>query len=155
MPIVVGRRRRPARVGSVNLVQTSDVQALQKTVLREVTELDAAVLACLMKLDQVVIDQWHTDKNAAMQWAGQEPHWYTGKNAAAYTQGQSIEVGLRGWYDRLRTAGCGASVPATPAAPPLPAWSTGNPGTFMGTIGDIANLLPFVLIFLVARELRA
>lgn len=134
--------RRGGRVGSV--VSKSDVQRLQRDITSDVGVLDAVVLACLGKLAQATIDQWHTMKNRALSFAGETaPTFFT---ASAMDAGQAIQTDLAGWHTRLSSEGC-ANVPAAPTVAPPAA-------PLFSFLGELPPVLLVVGLFLLARQLK-
>lgn len=138
------------------VVTDADIAALRAIVGQELKDLTGAVVACLTTLDKPTTDAWNKQAAILIQWisTGYGP---VGSGLPTpvdyYDQGKALEGVVRdNWYPRLAAAGC--TVPAPPGAVPPLRHSTQNPLSELGILANLAELAPFVIAYLVLRELK-
>jgi hypothetical protein len=139
------RHKYVVHVGVVGaVVSRDDVVRLQKALASEVGTLGQVVATNVTKFDQPTLDGWRDFRNRALAFAGETaPLFFT---ASAMDAGEALERELQTWYPRIQALGL-----TTPPAPTPPPAAT--PG-ILGSLGDLAKLAPFVLVFLLVRELK-
>jgi hypothetical protein len=103
----------------MSFVTADNVKILQARIRREHADLTGAVAMCQVKMPSVLTaadaQAWATLSSEVVAFLQTDPG--TLNAAALMDQGQSIELELFPWYDKLSAAGC-PGVPAKPAVTP-------------------------------------
>jgi|HubBroStandDraft_5_1064220.scaffolds.fasta_scaffold21679_4 hypothetical protein len=145
---------------TVRVITHDDLDALHRKVTAELSELDAAYLACVPKLDASTIQTWQQQRAITAAWLAQggvvltNPLTWAGtSNAELYTQGIGLEAVLRqNWYPRFQGAGC--SNITTPAAPDEPPLSTANAASPLAWVAELPPMVMVLGLVLLAHELK-